>query len=518
MISGVPQFKITLGELLPDISLNPAIQNIEVKSVSLDSRSVDSSGLFIALSGNKTHGRKYIHDAIEKGAAAILCENESFSLDYVNGKPVIGITALQQKVGSIAARFYHDPSGRIQVIGITGTNGKSTCVSLIAQIFNQLNIRAGIIGTLGYGLIDQKLNETGLTTPDAITCQKILHEMAHNKVEVVAMEVSSHAIAQNRIEGIKFYSAVFTNLSRDHLDYHSSFDEYGETKARLFENSYLSYCVINADDDFGVSLLNSKMPEAAEIIRVSSVKSDVEVYAKSYTLDDGGIVANIVTPWGENTITSSLIGEFNLSNLLISIAAVCSAGAKFEKVIDTVPALHAVEGRMEKVKLDSEIDKQNEQETEINDISVFIDYAHTPDALERALKCLSAYTANNLWVVFGCGGDRDKGKRSEMGAIAEKLADKIVITSDNPRSEDPAQIIRDIEAGMANGNHITIISRHAAIHFALDNAKPGDCILIAGKGHEKYQIINGEKLHFDDYQIAKAAMNDRDRNVSRELK
>ncbi len=486
---------VRLGELLPGHRLPEALTNIEVSSIKLDSRLVEPGDLFIAVKGSATDGRKFIDSAVKKGAAAVLAEAEQLAVGAMEDVPVIDVPGLAEEVSSIAARLYRHPSRKMKVIGVTGTNGKSTCVSLIAQIVDLLGVKSGIVGTLGYGLVDGEQCDTGMTTPDAVSCQRILNDLLQQGAGLVAMEVSSHGIEQHRVEGIEFHVAAFTNLTRDHLDYHESFDAYGAAKARLFSWPKLSGCVVNVDDNFG---RNIALTGSSPVYTVSINSASAGVYAGNYKLSSDGLEADIVTPWGEANISCGLAGEFNLTNLLIAIACVCGAGFEFERVCRAVSQLRAVEGRMQRVLVSGENSKQP--------VDVFIDYAHTPDALDRALQALKPSVANKLWVVFGCGGDRDKGKRPAMGSIAEKHADIIVITSDNPRSEDPVDIIEDIEAGVTGENVISVVSRQEAIEYAVNGADAGDCVLIAGKGHEKYQIIGNERIFFDDYLVAKTAL------------
>ena len=498
--------KISLGELLPNEKLPPALGDMEISSITLDSQMAARDGLFIAVKGAKTDGRKFIADAVKNGVAVVLAESDQHSMLTVEGVPVLNIPELQKQVGFIAARFYRHPSAKLKVIGVTGTNGKSTCVSLIAQMLNQLGEGSGIIGTLGYGLTGHTQFDTGMTTPDAVSCHRILNELLQQGASIVAMEVSSHGIAQHRIDGIQFHAAAFTNLTRDHLDYHESFDEYGETKASLFSRPGLSCCVVNLDDDFGKKIVENNIAPETLVYTVSVKNPSASVHAKDFTLNSDGIVAEesivaeIVTPWGAGTIRSRLAGEFNLANLLTAVACVCGMGFEFDDVCRVVSNLNPVEGRMQRVRPAQLENNPNSR------IDVFIDYAHTPDALERALQTLKESVSNKLWVVFGCGGDRDKGKRSAMGAIAGKHANRVVITSDNPRSENPAAIIADIEMGMKSESFISIVSRQEAIEYTVDSAAAGDCVLIAGKGHEKYQIVGNEKIFFDDYMVAKAAL------------
>jgi UDP-N-acetylmuramoyl-L-alanyl-D-glutamate--2,6-diaminopimelate ligase len=366
--------------------------------------------------------------------------------------------------------------------------------------------QSGVIGTLGYGVLNDKnassisqqiqlLSSTGLTTPDAISVQSILHEMKQSGVGAVAMEVSSHSLHQHRVAALQFHTAIFTNLTQDHLDYHGDMQTYGKVKAGLLQFSGLQYAIINADDAWANSLYE-QAPTHVKVIRYSLQKENTEVYACNIQLHAQGVIADLVTPWGNEKIAAPLIGLFNLSNLLAVIAAVCVQGVALDKVVAQLSGLIAAPGRMQSIVIDSQ-----------QDINVIIDYAHTPDALETTLKAIKQHDQQRVWTVFGCGGDRDKTKRPLMGRIAEIYSDYVLITNDNPRSEDPALIAADIIRGMKNPHAcLTIADRAQAIDMAIQQAKPADTVLIAGKGHENYQIFSQQTLSFSDEQQARLAL------------
>ncbi|WP_052691979.1 UDP-N-acetylmuramoyl-L-alanyl-D-glutamate--2,6-diaminopimelate ligase [Teredinibacter purpureus] len=489
-------------ELLPS---DPCVDNI-----TLDSRDVSLNALFIAVSGENVDGRDFIDQAIAAGASVVVAEADGTkegSLQYSEGVPILSVTELNQKVGLIAAQFFNHPSNRMAVIGVTGTNGKTTCAQLIQQMFQLLGEKAATIGTMGYGADLSSLTTTGLTTPDAISCQKILYTLAERNVKYTSLEVSSHAIVQKRHLGIQFRSAVFTNLSRDHLDYHGTMESYAAVKAELFQNPQLRYVVVNADDAVGHNISTAAVPLSVESIRyrvcttkgvkpTSSVKNLVIAYDLTFSAE--GIQGQVITPWGDGEFRSTLIGLFNVYNLLASISVACCEGYPLEKVLAATEKLAPIVGRMQKV------------EHGYSTIAVLIDYAHTPDALEQALMSAREHTSKALWVVFGCGGNRDRGKRASMGRAAISMADHIIVTSDNPRNENPMDIIGDIVADVATADNMYIeVDREKAIGLAVSNAKDGDLILIAGKGHETYQILKGETVSFSDYDTAVTALDNR---------
>lgn len=496
-----------LQMLLPDIELGDAAK-IEVNQLTLDSRKVNSGGLFIAIKGQKLDGKEFISQAIAQGATAVLVEvsKRSQKIEWMNQVPVIAIENLPEKISLIASRFYDQPDQGLSLIAVTGTNGKTTCSLLAAQLLARTQkSHSGVIGTLGYGVLNDKnassiaqqiqlLSSTGLTTPDAISLQSILHDMKKSDVGFVAMEVSSHSLHQHRVAALQFHTAIFTNLTQDHLDYHGDMQTYGKVKAGLLQFPGLQYAIINSDDAWANSLYD-QAPVSVKVIRYSLQKDNTEVYAQNIQLDAQGVTADLVSPWGNTQIRSPLIGLFNLSNLIAVIAAVCAQGIALDKVAAQLSELMAAPGRMQSVVVDQQ-----------QDINVIVDYAHTPDALETTLKAIKQHQ-QRVWTVFGCGGDRDKTKRPLMGRIAEIYSDYVLITNDNPRSEDPALIAADIIRGMKNPHAcLTIADRSQAIDMAIQQAKPADLVLIAGKGHENYQIFAQQTVPFSDEQQARLAL------------
>ena len=496
---------MTLAELLADKWLPTDAGQIEVTGLALDHRQLQPGDVFIAVPGTAQDGRAYIDAAINAGAAAVLKQADTAEETIVwRGQvPLIPFEKLAEKISAIAGEFYGKPSVQAHVIGVTGTNGKSTCTHLLAQLNSRLGLPSAVMGTLGYGLVNassnrlENLKETGLTTADAIATQRILAELIRDGAQSVAMEVSSHSLEQHRVAAVNFETAIFTNLSRDHLDYHGDMASYARAKQRLFRFSSLKHRIINWDDDVGRRLAAVPHP-SAKTWTYSLSDPAAHIYVKRFIQNEDGIVAELESCWGKGTLRSSLIGHFNLSNLLAVVVTGCIAGVSLEYVLETVANLQTVAGRMEKVG--------NGQS-----INVVVDYAHTPDGLEKALLALREHTKGNLYCIFGCGGDRDKGKRPLMAAIAEQLADCVVVTSDNPRGELPAEIIADIRRGFADLSKVKEIEdRGEAINYCIKRAQTGDCVLIAGKGHEDYQLIGDNRLPFSDVKHARLALRDRD--------
>ena len=492
------QYSINLNDLLNGYITDDKFNDITISSMSLDSRDVKEHSLFIAVKGETVNGIEFINNAIEQGAAAVLWETEDEAADVnvesikINWRktssnievPIIAIENLSQLVGEFADRFYNNPSKKISVCGITGTNGKTSCADFIAQMMS-MDTPCGAMGTLGSGLYPG-LKETGFTTPDAITCHHWLADVVSSKANFAVMEVSSHALIQGRINAIKFNSAVFTNLSRDHLDYHGDMASYAEAKSKLFQSNGLQNAIINVDDEAGRKIIEG-LDEDVKCIRYGLDKSfNPDVFGSNVKLDQHGLSMTVATPWGEGQLNSSVIGGFNASNLLAVLSVMLVQGIEFEEVLNRLTTIKSVAGRMQRF---------GDESTPL----VIVDFAHTPDALEQALTSLRQHTQNNLWCVFGCGGDRDVGKRPLMGAVAENQADYIVLTNDNPRSEKAEAILKDIQSGISDITNVTIEQdRHAAIHLAISKAKAGDVVLIAGKGHENYQIVGETKIPFND--------------------
>lgn len=462
-----------------------------------DSRNIQPGDLFIAYPGLQVDGRHYIKEAIEKQAGAVLYEANYYEPSIQSTTPLIAFPNLQRHIGDIAVRFYGNPSKTIKVIGVTGTNGKTSCTHFIAQSLQSQKIPCGVVGTLGYGFIGN-LNKTNYTTPDPIQLQKVFAKLQEQGAKAVAMEVSSHALDQSRIQGIHFTIAVFTQLSREHLDYHGNMENYARAKELLFQQPGLRYGVVNCDDALGRHIIenyHSKLTlvgysaDGVKDTRISCVRA---THIKTLTR---GFSVDVKTSWGEGTFTISLFGRFNISNLLSVLSVLCLCEVPFEEALMELSKLNTVCGRMQVVNIQ-------------HCPQVIVDYAHTPDALEKVLMDLREHCKGQLICVFGCGGNRDRGKRPQMAAIAERLTDRIILTNDNPRSESPLTIIRDIQAGFKNGSSVIVeTDRAKAIKHAVQKATVDDIVLIAGRGHETTQIIGTDVLLFNDVEEVKKALN-----------
>ncbi|MCS5710802.1 UDP-N-acetylmuramoyl-L-alanyl-D-glutamate--2,6-diaminopimelate ligase [Candidatus Berkiella aquae] len=475
--------------------------NILIGGLTLNTRHLKPGDLFIAIKGLHFDGRAYLSEAISQGASAILCEAqglETFLPKTAYSIPIIPVTNLESFLGKLAKRFYADPSQELDVIGVTGTNGKTTSTYVLAQALTRLRKPCAVMGTLGYGFIPE-LTDCALTTPDAISLQKYLYELKNKSAKAVAMEVSSHGLMQNRVNSLEIKSALFTNLTQDHLDYHGTMEAYGKAKQKLFQFPSLTRAVINADSPYADKMLRAisrQIPVASYTLQNTmnaiAFKNTLTICVKSLTQNHKGIIAKLDTPWGEGVLRSSLLGEFNLSNLLGVLAELCLQGFTLEESLHALSFAMCPPGRMQRIG-------------GIRTPQIIIDYAHTPDALEKALKAARDHCERRLWCVFGCGGDRDKDKRAKMGHIAAQYADRVVVTSDNPRTEEPFAIIDDIWQGLTTQqreNAVQEIDRKSAIEYAIKHALAIDTILIAGKGHENYQIIGHETIPFSDAKCA----------------
>ncbi len=495
---------VPLSQLLAGFVDPRAYSDCTVAGVTLDSRKVRKGDLFIALSGSRAHGHDFIAQALAADAAAVLWDKAPGvpSIDQAkigHGKhhavPVLGVANLRECVGEIAARFYDHPSRALTVFGVTGTNGKTSTSQFIARALSG-DAPAGIIGTLGYGLVGQ-LQPSNHTTPDAITVQEHLAQMRETGARAVVMEVSSHALDQFRVNGVKFHCAVFTNLTRDHLDYHGDMNEYGAAKARLFMMPELEHAVINADDEFGRWLM-ANVPRTVNAVSYGLAGDLHEprptLYAERVEPLADGLRLAVSSPWGRAEFTSKLLGRFNASNLLATLGALLVTGMPFSTAIERVQQLTTVAGRMQRFG-------------GAGRPLMVVDYAHTPDALEHVLKALREHCHGKLICVFGCGGDRDRGKRPLMGRIAEQYSDMVIITDDNPRTEDPAGIVQDIQKGMTQPERAGVIhDRARALLRAHQEARGGDVVLIAGKGHETYQIVGDTYREFSDAAHVRALL------------
>ncbi len=481
-----------LGDLLTGRSPTPASPDTVVSGLQLDSRRVNRGDAFVALAGTRTHGITFAPAAVARGASVILAEPPAPAVPGIDA-PVVWIEDLREQAGHLAARFHGWPSRAMTVIGVTGTNGKTSCVQMLAQALSLLGHRAATIGTLGSGVYG-KLRQGERTTPDALSVQAMLDMFREAGVSHVAMEVSSHALEQRRVNGVEFDIAAFTNLTREHLDYHHSMQAYGQAKARLFAWPGLRAAVVNVDDAFGRGLAGG-LPRELRRLRVSVGGDQAEVTAHAVKAHADGLDFTLRTPWGEAQVQSPLLGRFNVANLLLVAACLGVLGTSLARITDVLGRLDPVRGRMNRLGGTSHAPL------------LVVDYAHTPDALEQALANLRAHTRGALVCVFGCGGERDAGKRPDMGAIAERLADRVIVTDDNPRGEDGDAIVQQILAGMRHpGSAIVLRDRATAIRTALHDAGADDVVLIAGKGHETYQEAGGERRPFDDLEVARAAL------------
>jgi len=486
---------MTLAELLNGFADASGAGEIVVSGLSLDSREIAEGSAFVALRGGKGHGIDFAAKAVAQGATVILAEPPFDAIDA--GVPVIRVDKLREKAGAIAARFFGEPSQSLELIGVTGTNGKTSTVQLIAQALAFLGRKPATVGTLGAGMHGAVV-EGERTTPDAISMQALLAGFRDAGASHVAMEVSSHALEQGRVNALAFDVAVFTNLTRDHLDYHGTMEAYGAAKAKLFAFDGLRAAVINIDDPFGAKLakgLGEGIAKLRTTMAGESTDKDAEVRADIIVTSAKGLSFNLNTPWGMRTVRSALLGRFNVANLLAVAAVLGALGEPFDRIHAALEALEPVNGRMSRLGGDG------------RKPLVVVDYSHTPDALKQALLALRSHTKGKLICVFGAGGDRDQGKRPLMAAIAERLADAVIVTDDNPRSEDGDTIVAQIMEGFAHRETIRVErDRAQAIAMALADAKADDVVLIAGKGHETYQEGPQGKSPFDDLAVAREAM------------
>ncbi len=488
MMSQPLSHPLRLADLFDGIG-TPRGGNPVISGVAMDSRAVRPGDLFLACRGIGSHGLAFAADAIDRGAAAIAWEPDGF--EAVNlPLPTVRVGALARRAGEIAARFYAHPSEHLAVVGITGTNGKTSIAHYLAQSFDRPGERAAIIGTLGAGLYGEA-EQSAHTTPDAVTNQRLLAGFLAQGARRVAMEVSSHALDQARVGGIRFTTAVFTNLSHDHLDYHGSLDAYAEAKRKLFAWSGLEAAVVNADDAVGREIL-ATLPQGVRGVACSlrgASAGVASVWASDIRHGRRGMDFVLHTPWGDAVVESALVARFNVANMLATAAVLLLDGRPLDEVVAALGALRPVTGRMESFGGDD------------RPLAV-VDYAHTPEALRQALEAVRPHAEHRVICVFGCGGDRDAAKRPVMGRIAETLADIVIVTSDNPRGERPERIADEILAGLVQPDLVPVVlDRRAAIEAALDLADPGDVVLIAGKGHEAYQIIGQQRFPFSDREV-----------------
>ncbi|WP_404459178.1 UDP-N-acetylmuramoyl-L-alanyl-D-glutamate--2,6-diaminopimelate ligase [Oceanobacillus kapialis] len=484
-----------LDELLEEIpfyNVDVSIKDIVIASVDMDSRKVIPNSLFVCISGYTQDGHDYVEQAVANGASAIVAERPIKA-----NVPVIVVSDTARVLAMLAVRFYGYPTKALPLIGVTGTNGKTTVTYLLETIFNKDHKKTGVIGTIQMKIGDDTFPVNN-TTPDSLNLQRSFRHMLEHDVEQAIMEVSSHALDMGRVYGCDFDVAIFTNLSQDHLDYHKDIDDYLRAKSLLFAqlgNTYAKhqpkFAVLNEDDPASTVLKRS----TAQPVLTYSCKKDADVMATDIKLDAGGTSFTLVTPIGSISINSKLIGMFNVYNMLAASTAAIAKQVPLATIKEALDSITGVNGRFEPVD-----EKQN--------YAVIVDYAHTPDSLENVLQTIKEFAERKVYVVVGCGGDRDRTKRPLMAGIALQYADRAIFTSDNPRTEDPAKILDDMTKGLSvsKDNYEVISDRKEAIQFAVEQAEENDIILIAGKGHETYQQIGHVKHDFDDREVARNAI------------
>lgn len=495
---------MSVSELLPRTRLlsallqglaPAAVPEIEVTGVESDSRNVRAGNLFVACAGGNRHGLEFVEEAVARGAVAIAWEAGVAPELSVPGVHVPGLAG---KLGVIAARFHDTPAASLALLGITGTDGKTSCAHVLAQAYAQLGESCGYLGTLGFGLLPD-LSPATHTTPDPIGLQSWLARLRDAQARTVALEVSSHALDQGRVDGLVFDVAVLTNIGRDHLDYHGTLAAYIAAKRRLFEGQRIKAAVLNVDDQYGALWLNELAPGVDAVAYGLDAPVIPEharhVIARDVLATPQGLSLTIDSSWGDLALESPLLGRFNAYNLLAALAVLLVRGVTPQAAIRALSQVSTVPGRMELVDADARRPM------------VVVDYAHTPGALEQALRAVSEHAIGRVFCVFGCGGERDTGKRPLMAAAAAANADALWVTDDNPRNENPVSIVRDILAGLPAGTPATVEhDRGKAIADAIAGAAPGDAVLIAGKGHERYQFIGTERRDFDDREAARRVL------------
>lgn len=485
---------------------------VEVTSVTDDSRQVKPGSLFVAVAGGRADGHVFLRQAVAAGAAALVVEKRRVpeaetGLQAGGALPVVCVTDSRKALGLLAGRFHQDPSSRLTMVGVTGTNGKTTVTYLSKGVLEASGRRVGLIGTVAYQIGSQRLSASH-TTPGAVELQALLARMVGAGLDSAVLEVSSHALALDRTAGCEFDVAVFTNLTQDHLDFHADLEDYFQAKLRLFSNltpvgrkSRPKRAVVNIDDPRGAQVCTATPVP----VWTYAVRAAADIRAEDVRLSLAETRFTAVTPAGRFPVESRLVGEHNVYNLLAAIGIGLHEGLSPEVIREGLRATVNVPGRFERVEAGQ-------------DFTVVVDYAHTEDALVRLLSAAQALKTGRIITVFGCGGDRDRGKRPKMGRAAALHSDEVILTSDNPRTEDPLAILREVEAGLrgalesgapARARYQVIPDRRRAIEAAIDEARPGDMVLIAGKGHEDYQIVGGQRFHFDDREVVREAIQKR---------
>jgi UDP-N-acetylmuramoyl-L-alanyl-D-glutamate--2,6-diaminopimelate ligase len=497
---------MTDNNKLSQITLGLPITNVlgtmdkTINKVAYDSRKVNSSSLFVAIPGETWDGSAFIKDAIAQGASAFITQSSIDSLGNLslgsNNVTALCVEDSRKALSTVSANFYKRPSERIALTGVTGTNGKTTTAYILESLFRSEGVQTGVIGTINYHYGDKKF-PAPVTTPESLDLSQMLDEMIEEKIEKCFLEVSSHALQQCRVRDMHFKTGIFTNLSRDHLDFHGDMKHYKNAKKKLFLDNQVQHPILNIDDDAGREFAGEFKSGAF----TTGIDSNADFKAENIELTKSGCQFNLKTPFGTSEICSNLLGRHNIYNLLSAAAAAMAQNLSLEKVQEGFRNIRPIPGRFERIESNHEF-------------SVLVDYAHTDNALSNAISTAKSFTEGKLIVVFGCGGDRDKGKRKAMGNAVMSKADFSIVTSDNPRTEDPERIINDILQGVPSsvqeGKHYAaIINRKDAIEHAVQIAEKNDLVLIAGKGHEDYQILATQTIHFDDREISRSALRKR---------
>lgn len=467
-----------LRDLLKNVDFNEIIgdNGTEIAGISYDSRKVNPGDLFFCIKGYNSDGHKYVKGAIEKGAAAIVCED-----DIESSVPVVKVTNSRKALSYISANYYGNPSKKMKIIGITGTNGKTSSTYLLKSILEACGYKVGLIGT-NQNMIGDEVLETERTTPESLELNELFYKMAEEKVNYVVMEVSSHSLYLDRVAEINFKVGAISNITQDHLDFHGTMDEYAKAKSILFEKSEIS--VLNIEDSYYEMMRNAAKGE----VITYGVDRECDVCAYDVFMSRNGVSYNVKTKEDDARISLSIPAKFTVYNSLLALSIASSLGIPMPFIRMALKNQRGIKGRMEVMDTDT-------------DFSVIIDYAHTPDGLKSVLNSINEFKEKRVITVFGCGGDRDNKKRSIMGGISTKLSDFSVITSDNPRTEAPDKIIEEIVSGVESDRYTVIENRKEAIGYALKIAEPGDIVLLAGKGHETYQILKDGKIHFDEREV-----------------
>ena len=479
-----------LIESLDSCYLSSHLEDFEVRGISCNSNEVCDNFIFVAIKGTHIDGHRFIQEAIERGAKAVIIQSSDVSLRLPEKVTFIKVNDTRKALANLAAKFYGNPSSKIKVVGVTGTNGKTTITYLLEALLKEAGFSSAVIGTVNYRFKD-KIIPSKNTTPGPVELQSLLADTAQENINYAIMEVSSHALTQDRTGAIDFHSAIFTNLTQDHLDYHKTLEDYFQAKAKLFKDlNHSSFAVINNDDKYGKRLL--ELIQGQEIITYA-IDNEADITACDIKLDISHTEFILRAIKKELDFKARLIGRHNIYNILASFAWALKEGLDETVVKSALERFNFIPGRLEKINCR-------------RDFLVFVDYAHTEDALTNAIKTLRQISGNKIIVVFGCGGERDKTKRPKMGYTVSELADYAIITSDNPRSEDPQKIIEDIRKGIRKNNYCIIPDRKDAIRKSLSLAKPGDVVLIAGKGHENNQILKDKTIHFDDREAVKECL------------